>query len=81
MLIFILMIRVRKDKNMNWLNLHTKLGKQLVAKMHDQVYFLDNDGNKHYLQLNFDEKVKPYFTENSNKETKKEECSSSFLFF
>lgn len=58
---------------MDWLSLHTKLGKQLVAKMHDQVYFLDNDGNKHYLKLNFDEKVKPYFTEKSNKETKKEE--------
>lgn len=57
---------------MNWLNLHAKLGKQMVAKMHDQVYFLDADGNKHYLQLNFDKNVKPYFTEKLNKkETKK----------
>lgn len=59
---------------MDWLSLHSKLGKQMVAKMHDQVYFLDVDGNKHYLQLNFDNKVKPYFTEKVNKkETKKEE--------
>ena len=48
---------------MDWLSLHSKLGKQMVAKMHDQVYFLDADGNKHYLQLNFDKNVKPYFTE------------------
>ena len=59
---------------MDWLSLHAKLGRQMIANMHSQVYFLDVDGNKHYLQLNFDKNVKPYFTEKLNKkETKKEE--------
>ena len=56
---------------MDWLSLHAKLGRQMIANMHSQVYFLDADGNKH---LNFDKNVKPYFTEKLNKkEIKKEE--------
>ena len=51
---------------MNQLQLYTKLGKQPVKNMKEQIYLIEYDEktksyNKIYLKLKFDKLIKPYF--------------------